>query len=190
MGNGCGNKIVYIKGDRGPEGKRGPQGEAGTSGAASLIRGVNNVVRSSSANTSENSLLTFSLNANELTKYSEFVKWTTQGETAANSRSKTIRFKIDGVELFVNTATAAANNLAWKLEVNVFKDGDSPGNVTLSYVECTLTFNGIANEIKVVSNASLNWDQAQIFEITTQVGVGAVAGDITLTGDSGLIYKK
>jgi hypothetical protein len=190
MSCGCGGNKVYVKGERGPQGQRGPQGDPGSSGAVSIIAGTPNTTLQTGASVAEQNLLSFNLPADSLTQDDEVVKWIVYGTTGANTRTKTIRFKVDGVTLFTNTATTSPNGLAWKMELNIYKGGNSPGNVTNSFTDCSIKFNGVADELVVVKNVSLNWDQIQAFSITGQVGTGASLGDIIVTGNIAYLHNK
>lgn len=99
---------------------------AGNGGSTVLPEGVLSVNLTSNGNTadtSEDTLMTFALPAKTLSATGKGLRIRAWGNTAANGDNKTIKLYF-GSEV-ITTPTAATNSKGWELELNVFKSGAS-----------------------------------------------------------------
>lgn len=103
-----------------------PASQAGLSTGTFKPEGVISVNTTSTGNgadTTEDTLLTYSLPAKALSANGKGIKIRAWGTTAANADNKTMKLYF-GSEV-IATATAATNNKNWFLELEVFRTGAS-----------------------------------------------------------------
>ena len=87
------------------------------------VLSVNLTSTGNTADTTEDTLMTYSLPAKTLSATNKGLKIRAWGNTAANADNKTIKLYF-GSEV-ITTPTAATNNKGWELELEVYKNGAS-----------------------------------------------------------------
>lgn len=153
-----------------------PANQAGLSSSAFKAEGVLSVNTTSTGNgadTTEDTLLTYSLPAKTLSANGKGIKIRAWGATAANTDNKTMKLYF-GSEV-IATATAATNNKNWFLELEVFRTGSST-QVVFGQGQVDTT-----NVTPYVTTGAETDTAAIVIKITGQAGTGN-AGDIVAKG--------
>ena len=146
-------------------------GQANATGVAS----VNTTSSSTTAVTSEEVLISYTLPASSLSANGKGVRIRAWGKTAINGNSKTLRLYFGTTVVMTNDVSTSPNNLDWQLDAVVIRDGV---NSEVSIGSGTF---GAAQQ-SITSSAPTAGNGAGItIKITGQNGVPS-AGDITALG--------
>lgn len=148
-------------------------GNGGASASPEGVLSVNLTSTGNTADTTEDTLLSYSVPANTLSATGKGVRIKAWGTFAANADTKTVKLYF-GSEV-IATPTAASNGTNWSLDLLVFKTGASTQAVVGNGVVAT-------TPVTVYSAAGAETDTANItIKVTGQSGTAA-ANDIVAKG--------
>lgn len=148
-------------------------GQGGSTVNPEGVLSVNLTSTGNTADTSEDTLLSYSLPAKTLSAINKGIRIRAWGTTATNADNKTMRLYF-GSEV-IATATAATSNKGWTLELEVFKNGAST-QVVFGKGQVDVT-----NVTPLVTTGAETDTAAITIKVTGQAGTGN-ANDIVCKG--------
>lgn len=136
---------------------------------------VDNTTQGTTAVTTEETLLSFSLPAFSMGVNGQGVRIKAWGTTAANGNNKTVRLKF-GATNVMTTGPVASNNETWHFEAEVFRTGGA----TQDAVSFVSFFNGVITQAQI-TNPAETLTGAVTIAVSGQNGTAA-ANDIVAEG--------
>lgn len=136
------------------------------------IINVDTTAGSTAANTTETTLITYSLPANSLDANGKGVRIRVTGQTANNANTKTVRLYFGTTVLFSNDITTAPNNQSWEFDAVVIRTSATTQKcISRGTV-------GVAPQTTTYTGAGETLTSGVTIKVTGQNGT-AMASDIT-----------